>query len=848
MAFHKKRIFKIVSAIVAIFSVFFILLLYLGFLDWKKTLITKISSESTRFIGQDVAIEDLSLSMFKGVTLEDISIRNPNGFDPGNLLHIKKLYLKTRYRDLVGGTFHFEKIVVNSSELTLMEDKNGNLNISEKLRHFFKGEEESELKYHIEEFIIKSGTFEFKKNKLSPPFAEGGLRGLPDRNISSQNISVHLKNISSQPGEKTLIEASTLFLESTVHIEGWAYLNDKPKSFALSISSKGFNLGVFQKIFEQYKVNIERAKIDVAVNVEGDTEEQLQFTSQCSIAGASTGFLNKDVKDIQLDTSGLFNIREDSLNIESLSVRADHVAKAQMRATIKDIRKDPSYNVTLKINKMDLSAFNVVPDLQMGGIVTADTIHVKGRLKKDEIIVSGSVRCTDCALKSTASDKEEKNETHANASDTQEAVQGESDRIATSTVKMPYNITAGNIKSSFKGTISAAGYHGSGAVDAKDISVSKMDDKRNIMKDTFLNSEFTFRGNDVTFKADARSGEIVTKISGTIKEFQKQDRMIKVQAHLPEIRVTDIRDAFWDIFPDSLLCAGLDGTGASTISLDYSHGTFGVTGDLQLSNVILKGENGEYAVGPINGTVPIAYSKNKEREKSLALPSFERSEYDNLIRYYAQEAIEGDYKRITIGSLSYGFKFLDNITLLVHQKEGVLNIRHFDATIFEGRLIGSALVDVSDGLWYRAGLLIKGLSMTKLCDSIPPIRGYISGKVDGIAQIKGSGKGISQLIGRADFWTYSTENEKTEISREFLQKVGGTSLKMYMMDRPYDKGIMGLYIKDGFIIFKELEISNKNLVGIKDLSVKVVPLNNKISIEHLMWTIIEAGHRAKKKK
>jgi hypothetical protein len=103
------------------------------------------------------------------------------------------------------------------------------------------------------------------------------------------------------------------------------------------------------------------------------------------------------------------------------------------------------------------------------------------------------------------------------------------------------------------------------------------------------------------------------------------------------------------------------------------------------------------------------------------------------------------------------------------------------------------------------------------------------------------------MIGRADFWTYDTEDEKTTISKEFLKEVGGTSLKMYMTDRPYDRGILGLYIKDGFIIFKELEISNRNFIGVQDLSVKVVPLNNKISIDHLMWTIIEAGHRAKKK-
>jgi hypothetical protein len=57
---------------------------------------------------------------------------------------------------------------------------------------------------------------------------------------------------------------------------------------------------------------------------------------------------------------------------------------------------------------------------------------------------------------------------------------------------------------------------------------------------------------------------------------------------------------------------------------------------------------------------------------------------------------------------------------------------------------------------------------------------------------------------------------------------------------------MSLYIQKGFLIFKEMEISNRNIFGIQDLSVKVAPLNNRIAIDHLMWTLVEAADRAKK--
>jgi hypothetical protein len=98
-----------------------------------------------------------------------------------------------------------------------------------------------------------------------------------------------------------------------------------------------------------------------------------------------------------------------------------------------------------------------------------------------------------------------------------------------------------------------------------------------------------------------------------------------------------------------------------------------------------------------------------------------------------------------------------------------------------------------------------------------------------------------------DLWTYSAKDERTMISKEFLQKVGGPSLKAYLRDRPFDKGVLGLYLKDGYLIFRDLEISNRNFLGITDLSIKVAPVSNRIAIDYLLWTVAEAAERAKKK-
>jgi hypothetical protein len=266
-----------------------------------------------------------------------------------------------------------------------------------------------------------------------------------------------------------------------------------------------------------------------------------------------------------------------------------------------------------------------------------------------------------------------------------------------------------------------------------------------------------------------------------------------------------------------------------------------------MKDLVLRGENGEYAVGPVNGAVPVAYRTADRNQRVLpGIPSFERSEFDNLRKRYSEQFSDDGYSRITVGSLSYGFKFLEDINIWIRQEGDFLNIGRFSGKIFEGRLNGSAVVDISDNLNYRLGMHVDGISLAKLCESIEPIKGYISGKLNGITSLKGTGSGFSGLIGIADFWTYSTRDEQTKISREFLQKIGGPSLRTYLGDRRFDKGVMKLYLKNGFVIFQELELANRNIIGMKDLSVKVAPISNRIALDHLMWSITAAAQRAKK--
>jgi hypothetical protein len=412
--------------------------------------------------------------------------------------------------------------------------------------------------------------------------------------------------------------------------------------------------------------------------------------------------------------------------------------------------------------------------------------------------------------------------------------------------KSAYGISGEAEKTVFSGTIdSAESIHGRLTVDLQNVSLLDEKTKRRPLKDAILRSEVEFQGNSCSFTGDTAVGKVAAAFTGTARDFLGKSRSVRLKAHLAETHAAEIRNAFWDIFPDSLLYSGVEGSLSSDLQVDYEKGNVVLGGDLRLKGFTLAGENDEYSIGPINGIVPIVYGQG-DKGTSLEMSPFERPDFARLKKSYAEEFQADGYQRIDAGSFRYGFRLLSDITIWVKQEKGGLKIGRFGANIFGGRLSGSAVVDLS-GLRYRAGFVLDGLSLTRLCDNIEPIKGYISGRVNGAGMLGGSGTGLRQLIGKAEFWTFSTKDEETKVSREFLQKMGGTSLKAYIGDRRFDKGDMVLYLQNGFVIFRELEISHRNFLGMQDLSVKVAPLSNKISIDDLMWSIVEAASRAGKK-
>ena len=384
-----KRVIKIAALIVLLCLVLLLSFGYLQYRELRKTLAIKISARATSFIGQEVAIEDVSISPTAGINLYNIRLKNPGGFAQGDLLTVKRIFLGMNYARLAKGVFSFDDITVYSPALTVQRDKDGRMNISEKLKDFFK--RKTTLNYHVKEFHIRSGSIDFNQN----------------RSLRSDALNIHLKDLSSEAGHKTLIQGDTVYAEDNkIAFDGWAYLKDDSKKFSVVISSKDPGLSLLKEYFDRYGIAAEKMKVTVRVSAEGDTEQGIRFASEIVMKEAGFTFFKREGKDILVTMRAFLNIRENFLSVEDVSLNAGAGTAATAKGDIKKVQEDFVYTAWLNIRRLDLSAFNFMQNAQVKGILTSDNVRIRGSLKKPLADLSGVVQLRDGGFKSNTEDIE----------------------------------------------------------------------------------------------------------------------------------------------------------------------------------------------------------------------------------------------------------------------------------------------------------------------------------------------------------------------------------------------------------------------------------------------------------
>lgn len=199
---------------------------------------------------------------------------------------------------------------------------------------------------------------------------------------------------------------------------------------------------------------------------------------------------------------------------------------------------------------------------------------------------------------------------------------------------------------------------------------------------------------------------------------------------------------------------------------------------------------------------------------------------------------------LTIRSLAYDPIELRNIEVALASSGNQIAVQRFAFDASGGRWNGWGTVEPLGG-GIALALLTEGLSLRAICDAFPPIKGYIHGRINGMADLVVPRFAIDQAQGTARFWAVDSPQEKRKISRTLIERLAGQQIRYFSLfgvPRRYNRGVLEVALKAGDLSFHELEISHTAL-GFKDLDVRVSPTFNRIGLTHLLESIGEAVER-----
>jgi hypothetical protein len=340
--------------------------------------------------------------------------------------------------------------------------------------------------------------------------------------------------------------------------------------------------------------------------------------------------------------------------------------------------------------------------------------------------------------------------------------------------------------------------------------------------------------------------ESSVSLRGKIMRAASPEREGEFTLAIPRVSLTSLFDAFANVLPRSLQ----EATAAGNVIMDGKLLITGkqakVTGEMTLDGGSLEVPSQKLSIVAINGAIP--FSLDFAGRTALNLPeklSFSRENYPRLLSVL-QQPVRGEHI-LTIGRIRFGTTEFATTTLAIRSGNGLTEISSIESGLYQGALLGRGFFRYQGGVLYGVDILVHDISLREVCNSYSGIKGYLSGRVDGFVSLLGTEKGLPGLKGLVAFWTRSSKNEKMLVSKEFLQKLSGKKIKgiFFQEDRPFDRGEIGAYLEGGYLTFETLDISHTNFLGIRDLSVSVAPVQNKISLDHLFTTIREAAARGK---
>jgi hypothetical protein len=338
---------------------------------------------------------------------------------------------------------------------------------------------------------------------------------------------------------------------------------------------------------------------------------------------------------------------------------------------------------------------------------------------------------------------------------------------------------------------------------------------------------------------------VALRMKGELAHPFSKKRTGSLTFSLQETAANNIVVPLVNLLPRVIQEATLDGTLAAQGKLELQGG-----GELLEGSLVFKGGHFEVpqqklVVSGINGRFPFSLDlAGKAGGKPPSSLMFSRENFPQLLTRLRHD--DGG-EVLSIGKVGFGPMELGTLTMHVSAKNGITEITSLSSSLYEGALLGRGYLSLRDGFNFRGDLLLNGLSLKQLCSIFPGIKGYISGRVDGVISISGDSKGFSGLSGFTELWAREGSGEKMLVSKEFLQRLANQKLSgfFFSSDRSYDAAEIKAMMEEGNLTFETLQIVHTNLVGVRDLNVSIAPTQNRIALDHLLDSIKQAAVRGK---
>lgn len=344
-----------------------------------------------------------------------------------------------------------------------------------------------------------------------------------------------------------------------------------------------------------------------------------------------------------------------------------------------------------------------------------------------------------------------------------------------------------------------------------------------------------------------RIGEGVTlQMKGAVSRAFSPQRDGTIAFSLSRTPLNRLVDPIVNGMPLLLQEATLAGDIAVKGALGLHNGRTTLQGFVHLDGIGIDAESKKVSLTGVSGNIPFSHAFPLNRHPSPEQTAvLKRELYDQQLALFTRTPTNGSV--LKINRIAFGPLEFADTELRIRAGEGIIEALSISSSLAGGKIIGQSYVAFTGDGSYGGDLLLNNLSLEHLCTLFPSIKGYVSGRVDGLAMFEGEGANIRGLNGYTSIWTHSGDGEKMLISREFLQKLAGKKLQGFFFrnDRPYDTGEVMASLQSGYLTFDILDIAHTNLFGVRDLKVSVAETQNSIALEHLLDSISQAVSRGK---